>query len=150
MTNPPTRNARRTWMRLSDWIRAQAAASQKFLVQKHPAEFTWFSPVPFSVQEIELHSNDRKSPASPLRSSLTMRPLSRFQTSQWSVGSALEPLLSSTCTFPDTKVITLGKVCIFRAASFFKMQSFLLIFYYPVNMLISFFLILTGIAVPAH
>lgn len=58
-------------MRLSDWTRAQAAASQKFLVQKHPAEFTGVSPVPFSNQEIELHSNDRKSPASPLRSSLS-------------------------------------------------------------------------------
>lgn len=63
-------------MRLSDWARAQVAASQKFLVQKHP-EFTQFS-VPFSDQEIELHSNDRKSPAPPLRSSLTVRRLLRF------------------------------------------------------------------------
>ena len=72
VTNPPTRNARHAWMRLSDWVRAQVAAYQTFLVQKHPAEFIWFSPVPFSDQEIELHSNDRKSPAPPLRSSLTV------------------------------------------------------------------------------
>lgn len=46
-------------MRL-DWLGAGAGCGvQKFLVQKHLREFTWFSPVPFSDQEIELHSNDR-------------------------------------------------------------------------------------------
>ena len=86
-----------------DWTQASGAAWQKLQVLKRPAGAKHLSLGALSHTEIGLRNNNRKSPAPPVQSSLTLEVAYwTFLVSQWRAGSGLEPFTLFFHLIPST------------------------------------------------